>query len=84
MTGLTETVPLDHLEYLLALAFRHMASVNSYPPDIDPDKHTARVVCVIDQLARCIGSEGLVAGQVSRFYSISSSKKVQFGNVLIL
>ncbi|KAF6981644.1 hypothetical protein CFC21_000107 [Triticum aestivum] len=51
---------------LLALAFQHMASVNSYPPDIDPDKHTARVVCVIDELARCIGSEGLVAGQVSR------------------
>ena len=69
---------------LLALAFQHMASVASYPPDVDPAKHTARVVRAIGELARCIGSEGLVAGQVSRFYSISSPKKVHFGNVLIL
>jgi geranylgeranyl diphosphate synthase type II len=52
---------------LLSLAFQHMASVGSYPPDVDPEKHPARVVRAIGELARCIGSEGLVAGQVSSF-----------------
>lgn len=56
---------------LLSLSFHHMASVGSYPPDVDPEKHPARVVRAIGELARCIGSEGLVAGQVSpRFFQI--------------
>ena len=69
---------------LLSLAFRHMADVESYPADVDPDKHAARVVRAIGELARCIGSEGLVAGQVSRFDSISSFREYKLGNVLIL
>jgi geranylgeranyl diphosphate synthase type II len=52
-----------------------MADVSSYPADVDADKHAARVVRAIGELARCIGSEGLVAGQVSRFDSISSFRK---------
>jgi geranylgeranyl diphosphate synthase type II len=47
-----------------------VASVGSYPPDVDPEKHPARVVRAIFELARCIGSEGLVAGQVSFVYQI--------------
>ncbi|KAF7000298.1 hypothetical protein CFC21_016231 [Triticum aestivum] len=61
---------------LLALAFEHMASVDSYPPDVDPAKHTARVVRAIGELARCIGSEGLVAGQVVDLEMTGSTETV--------
>ncbi|XBI90562.1 geranylgeranyl pyrophosphate synthase, chloroplastic-like [Triticum dicoccoides] len=61
---------------LLALAFQHMASVDSYPPDVDPAKHTARVVRAIGELARCIGSEGLVAGQVVDLEMTGSTETV--------
>ncbi|KAF7015116.1 unnamed protein product [Triticum aestivum] len=61
---------------LLALAFEHMASVDSYPPDVDPAKHAARVVRSIGELARCIGSEGLVAGQVVDLEMTGSTETV--------
>ena len=61
---------------LLALAFEHMASLDSYPPDVDPAKHTARVVRAIGELARCIGSEGLVAGQVVDLEMTGSTETV--------
>ncbi|GJN11220.1 hypothetical protein PR202_ga29394 [Eleusine coracana subsp. coracana] len=61
---------------LLSLAFRHMASVDSYPPDVDPEKHPARVVRAIGELARCIGSEGLVAGQVVDLEMTGSTETV--------
>lgn len=61
---------------LLALAFQHMASVDSYPPDVDPAKHAARVVRAIGELARCIGSEGLVAGQVVDLEMTGSTEAV--------
>ncbi|KAK3125509.1 hypothetical protein QOZ80_7BG0605940 [Eleusine coracana subsp. coracana] len=61
---------------LLSLAFRHMASVDSYPPDVDPEKHPARVVRAIGELARCIGSEGLVAGQVVDLEMTGSTEAV--------
>lgn len=61
---------------LLALAFQHMASVDSYPPDVDPAKHAARVVRAIGELARCIGSEGLVAGQVVDLEMTGSTEDV--------
>ncbi|KAF7007862.1 hypothetical protein CFC21_022753 [Triticum aestivum] len=53
-----------------------MASVDSYPPDVDPAKHTARVVRAIGELARCIGSEGLVAGQVVDLEMTGSTETV--------
>ncbi|XP_044359834.1 geranylgeranyl pyrophosphate synthase, chloroplastic-like [Triticum aestivum] len=43
---------------------------------IDPDKHTARVVRANGELARCIGSEGLVAGQVVDLEITGSTKTV--------
>jgi len=49
---------------LLSQAFHHVANAGSYPPDVDAEKHPARVVRATFELARCIGSEGLVAGQV--------------------
>ncbi|XP_048551157.1 geranylgeranyl pyrophosphate synthase, chloroplastic-like [Triticum urartu] len=49
-----------------------MVSINSYPPDIDP----ARVVRAIGELARCIGSEGLVAGQVVDLEMTGSTETV--------
>lgn len=61
---------------LLSLAFGHMASVDSYPPDVDPDKHPARVVRAVGELARCIGSEGLVAGQVVDLEMTGSAETV--------
>ncbi|XP_015694796.2 geranylgeranyl pyrophosphate synthase, chloroplastic/chromoplastic-like [Oryza brachyantha] len=61
---------------LLSLSFHHMARVDSYPPDIDADKHPARVVRAIGELARCIGSEGLVAGQVVDLEMTGSSETV--------
>ncbi|VAH28489.1 unnamed protein product [Triticum turgidum subsp. durum] len=53
-----------------------MASLDSYPPDVDPAKHTARVVRAIGELARCIGSEGLVAGQVVDLEMTGSTETV--------
>jgi len=61
---------------LLSLSFHHMASVGSYPPDVDPEKHPARVVRAIGELARCIGSEGLVAGQVVDLEMTGTSETV--------
>ncbi|KAF0908405.1 hypothetical protein E2562_025076 [Oryza meyeriana var. granulata] len=61
---------------LLSLSFHHMAKVDSYPPDIDADKHPARVVRAIGELARCIGSEGLVAGQVVDLEMTGSTETV--------
>jgi geranylgeranyl pyrophosphate synthase len=77
---------------LLSLSFLHMASVGSYPPDVDPEKHPARVVRAIGELARCIGSEGLVAGQVSSFirlyiafrHSANTHNQLKTGQLLIL
>jgi len=73
---------------LLSLSFHHMASVGSYPPDVDPEKHPARVVRAIGELARCIGSEGLVAGQVSSFIRLyiafRHSANTKIGQLLIL
>lgn len=61
---------------LLSLSFHHMARFDSYPPDIDADKHPARVVRAIGELARCIGSEGLVAGQVVDLEMTGSTETV--------
>ncbi|NP_001183944.1 Geranylgeranyl pyrophosphate synthase, chloroplastic [Zea mays] len=61
---------------LLSLSFHHMASVGSYPPAVDPEKHPARVVRAIGELARCIGSEGLVAGQVVDLEMTGTSQTV--------
>ncbi|CAD6223366.1 unnamed protein product [Miscanthus lutarioriparius] len=61
---------------LLSLSFHHMASVGSYPPDVDPERHPARVVRAIGELARCIGSEGLVAGQVVDLEMTGTSEPV--------
>jgi geranylgeranyl diphosphate synthase type II len=61
---------------LLSLAFKHMADVDSYPADVDTDKHAARVVRAIGELARCIGSEGLVAGQVVDLEMTGSTETV--------
>ncbi|CAL5061965.1 unnamed protein product [Urochloa decumbens] len=61
---------------LLSLSFQHMASVGNYPPDVDPEKHPARVVRAIGELARCIGSEGLVAGQVVDLEMTGTSETV--------
>ncbi|XP_008778574.1 geranylgeranyl pyrophosphate synthase 7, chloroplastic-like [Phoenix dactylifera] len=47
---------------LLALAFGHLADPASYPAD-DPVP-PARVVRAVAELSRCVGAEGLVAGQV--------------------
>ncbi|KAG6507680.1 geranylgeranyl pyrophosphate synthase, chloroplastic-like [Zingiber officinale] len=48
---------------LLALAFGHLANPASYPTDrsVPPD----RIVRAVGELSRCVGSEGLVAGQVA-------------------
>ncbi|KAL5199076.1 hypothetical protein ABZP36_002588 [Zizania latifolia] len=61
---------------LLSLSFHHMARTDSYPPDVDADKHPARVVRSIGELARCIGSEGLVAGQVVDLEMTGSAEPV--------
>ncbi|KAG8099559.1 hypothetical protein GUJ93_ZPchr0013g35360 [Zizania palustris] len=61
---------------LLSLSFHQMARVDSYPPDVDADKHPARVVRSIAELARCIGSEGLVAGQVVDLQMTGSAEPV--------
>ncbi|XP_074575841.1 geranylgeranyl pyrophosphate synthase 7, chloroplastic-like [Curcuma longa] len=48
---------------LLALAFGHLANPASYPADgsVPPD----RIVRAVGELSRCVGAEGLVAGQVA-------------------
>ncbi|CAL9064820.1 geranylgeranyl pyrophosphate synthase 7, chloroplastic-like [Musa acuminata AAA Group] len=48
---------------LLALAFGRLADPASYPADgfVPPD----RVVRAVGELSRCVGAEGLVAGQVA-------------------
>ncbi|OAY83899.1 Heterodimeric geranylgeranyl pyrophosphate synthase large subunit 1, chloroplastic [Ananas comosus] len=47
---------------LLALAFRHLADPSSYPSaDLHPP--APRLLRAVAELARCIGAEGLVAGQ---------------------
>ncbi|XP_047065815.1 geranylgeranyl pyrophosphate synthase, chloroplastic-like [Lolium rigidum] len=61
---------------LLSLAFKHMADVSSYPADVDADRHAARVVRAVGELARCIGSEGLVAGQVVDLEMTGSTEAV--------
>ncbi|OAY71072.1 Geranylgeranyl pyrophosphate synthase, chloroplastic [Ananas comosus] len=47
---------------LLALAFRHLADPSSYPSD-DLHPPAPRLLRAVAELARCIGAEGLVAGQ---------------------
>ncbi|KAK8943772.1 hypothetical protein KSP40_PGU018294 [Platanthera guangdongensis] len=47
---------------LLSLAFQHVADTGNYP--YHRVAHPALVVRAVAELARCIGGEGLVAGQV--------------------
>ncbi|WOK95455.1 hypothetical protein Cni_G04162 [Canna indica] len=48
---------------LLALAFGHLSDLTCYPADgsVSPDQ----IVRAVGELARCVGAEGLVAGQVA-------------------
>ncbi|KAG0450187.1 hypothetical protein HPP92_027029 [Vanilla planifolia] len=45
---------------LLALAFRHLADLANYPVGFSPEL----VLRTVAELSRCVGTEGLVAGQV--------------------
>lgn len=76
-------VPTNHRVYgeavavlagdaLLALAFRHVAAATPSPDPVSPE----RVVRAISELARCVGSEGLVAGQVVDMELTGSGEQV--------
>uniref|UniRef100_A0A1D1YKG5 Geranylgeranyl pyrophosphate synthase, chloroplastic n=1 Tax=Anthurium amnicola TaxID=1678845 RepID=A0A1D1YKG5_9ARAE len=66
-----ESVAVLAGDALLALAFSHLTAAT--PPDHVP---AARVVRAVSELARCIGSEGLVAGQVVDIQSTGSAEPV--------
>ncbi|MQL88848.1 hypothetical protein Taro_021415, partial [Colocasia esculenta] len=56
---------------LLALAFRHVAAATP-PGHVSP----TRILRAVSELARCVGSEGLVAGQVVDIESTGSAEPV--------
>ncbi|KAJ0982175.1 hypothetical protein J5N97_010430 [Dioscorea zingiberensis] len=64
---------------LLSLAFRILSDPKSYPSDLSPPP--SRVLRCISELARCVGSEGLVAGQVADMESTGLSESVPIDRV---
>ncbi|KAJ0982182.1 hypothetical protein J5N97_010437 [Dioscorea zingiberensis] len=59
---------------LLSLAFRILSDPKSYPSDLSPPP--SRILRSISELARYVGSEGLVAGQVVDIESTGLSESV--------
>ncbi|KAG0465804.1 hypothetical protein HPP92_019968 [Vanilla planifolia] len=55
-----ESVAILAGDCLLSLAFRHLTDLANYPSPIDP----VIVLRAVAELGRCIGPEGVVAGQV--------------------